>query len=69
MYNVYVYIYILLIMLKDVCLPASTFSILQVVRDSEGEEESMDADQPETFVAHVPVPSQEEVSTCTYIRL
>ena len=23
----------------------------------------MDADQPESFVAHVPVPSQEEVST------
>ena len=24
----------------------------------------MDADQPESFVAHVPVPSQEEVSSC-----
>ena len=29
----------------------------------------MDADQPESFVAHVPVPSQEEVSTCTVIAL
>lgn len=46
----------------------SAFSILQVVSDSEGEEESMDADQPETFVAHVPVPSQEEVSKSMYIQ-
>ena len=36
---------------------------MQVDSGSEGEEEEeMDADQPETFVAHVPVPSQEEVS-------
>ena len=68
---IYSYTCILLIISKDVCLPTSIIlllSILQVVSDSEEEEESMDADQPETFVAHVPVPSQEEVSKYMYVK-
>ena len=38
-----------------------TAFFVQAESGSEDEDEPMDADQPESFVAHVPVPSQEEV--------
>ena len=51
--NVYMYMYVV---------------SFQIASDSEDEGESMDTDQPESFVAHVPVPSQEEVRFTLHVR-